>query len=261
MSLAKHPYLARSGPALDQGATPASRIFFLKGFLRAVAFRHAVNPSSQPVPRFLYGIPPMLLDSRRYPPFDDPDWLFEVKNDGYRVLAEFGDGVAALRTRGGHDCTTWFPEIAQALAGYGGGPHVVDGEVCVMDDIGRSNFDRLQQRAYRRGYYPGCDPVVYAMFDLLIEAGRPIMGKPLTARKARLKKLFTPKPNRGLLVVDAIPEAGIELYALARELKLEGLVAKKTDSIYISGERTTAWKKIKVPGAVPPERFRRRQLG
>jgi bifunctional non-homologous end joining protein LigD len=206
---------------------------------------------------FISSLRPMLLDTRRTVPFSSPDWLFEIKNDGYRVLAEFGDGSVALRTRGGHDCTGWFPETAKALARHQGGPHVVDGEVCVMDDMGRSDFDRLQQRAYRRGYYPGCEPVVYALFDLLVDGGENIMQRPLIERKVRLKKLFTPKPKHNVLVVDAIPEAGIELYAMAVELKLEGLVAKKADSIYVPGERTSAWKKIKVPGAVPPERFRR----
>lgn len=57
--------------------------------------------------------------------------------------------------------------------------------------------------------------------------------------------------------MEAIPEFGIELFAMAVQLKLEGLVAKRADSVYVPGERTTAWRKIKVPGAVPPERFHR----
>lgn len=122
---------------------------------------------------------PMLLSQARTVPFDSPEWLFEIKNDGYRVLAEFGGGAVALRTRGGHDCTNWFPEVARTLARYRGGPNVVDGEVCVMDDLGRSDFDLLQQRAYRRGYYPGCAPVTFAMFDLLVEGGTPIMSETL----------------------------------------------------------------------------------
>jgi bifunctional non-homologous end joining protein LigD len=200
---------------------------------------------------------PMLLDSRRHLPFDSPDWVFEIKNDGYRVLAEFGSGQVALRTRGKQDCSTWFPEVVHALGAYQGGPYVVDGEVCVMDEIGRSDFDRLQDRARRRCYYPDCDPVVYAIFDLLVDRGENIMGLPLVHRKERLGKLFKPKPKQTLLVMDAIPEYGIELYAMAVALKLEGLVAKRKESIYVPGERTGAWRKIKRPGAVPPERLRR----
>lgn len=124
--------------------------------------------------------------------------------------------------------------------------------------FGRSDFDRLQTRARRRCFYPECDRVTFAMFAVLIENGADIMQLPLIKRKDRLKTVFKPKPKPNVLVVDAIPEAGIELYAMALELKLEGLVAKRADSIYMPGERTTAWKKIKVPGAVPPERFRTR---
>jgi bifunctional non-homologous end joining protein LigD len=203
------------------------------------------------------GLKPMLLDTRKYAPFNDAAWVFELKNDGWRMLAEFGAGRVDMRTRGGHDCAAWFPEIAEALSRYEGGPFIVDGEVCVMDDIGRSDFDRLQARAGRRCYYPECDPVVYAMFDLLVDGGQKIMGRPLIERKARLKKLFTPKPRKTLLVMDAIPVNCIELFAMAVELKLEGLVAKRADSIYRPGERTRDWRKIKRPGAVPPERFRR----
>jgi bifunctional non-homologous end joining protein LigD len=209
-------------------------------------------------PPSVFRLKPMLLDSRKHTPFNSPDWLFEIKNDGYRVLTEFGQGRVDMRTRGGHDCSGWFAEVAEALARFKGGPFIVDGEVAVMDDLGRSDFNRLQDRAVRRCYYPNCDPVTYAMFDLLVDGGENIMGLPLFERKARLKKLFTPKPKKTLLVMAAIPEHGIELFAMAVELKLEGLVAKKADSIYVPGERTTAWRKIKVPGAVPPERFHSR---
>lgn len=91
-------------------------------------------------------------------PFNGPAWAFELKNDGYRMLAEFGQGRVDMRTRGGHDCAAWFPDVAEALARFKGGPYIVDGEVCVMDDFGRSDFDRLQDRARRRCYYPDCDP-------------------------------------------------------------------------------------------------------
>jgi bifunctional non-homologous end joining protein LigD len=133
----------------------------------------------------------------------------------------------------------------------------VDGEVCVLDDIGRSDFDRLQGRARRRAWVRGCDPVVLAMFDMLVDDGVDVMQEPLLARKARLTRRFTPKPAKTLLVVDAIPERGIELFTLVNDLRLEGLLAKRADSIYTPGERSTAWRKIKRSGAVPPERFSR----
>ena len=103
-------------------------------------------------------IAPMLLDDRKYSAFDDPDWLFEIKYDGYRMLVEFGDGSVWMKTRQGQDCTAWFPEIANALREYEGSPFIVDGEACVLDEFGRSNFDRLQDRARRRGSYKGGRP-------------------------------------------------------------------------------------------------------
>lgn len=196
----------------------------------------------------------MLADNRKYAPFSHPDWIFEIKYDGYRMLAEFGAGQVRLRTRQGLDCTAWFPEASRALGEYDGGPFLVDGEVCVLDELGRSDFNRLQDRARRQWYYPGCDPVTYCMFDLL-HAGVSLLNVPLVLRKGLLAELFTPKPTHDLLVVESIPAAGLDLYAAALQLELEGLVAKRCDSPYLPGERTDNWRKLKRPGAVPPERF------
>jgi len=199
----------------------------------------------------------MLADDRKYPAFSHPDWLYEIKYDGYRMLAEFGAGSTSLRTRQGIDCTKWFPETVRALSKYEGSRYVVDGEVCVLDEIGRSDFDRLQDRARRQCYYPACDPVTYCMFDLLVAGGRSVMDLPLALRKSLLAALFTPKPTHDLLVVDSVPEAGAELYTAAVQLELEGLCAKRCDSVYVMGERSDLWRKLKRPGAIPAERFKR----
>lgn len=198
----------------------------------------------------------MLLDERRYAPFSDPNWLYEIKYDGYRMLAQFGVGPVYLRTRQGQDCTRWFPEVVGELSKYGGGPYIIDGEVTVLDEEGRSDFDRLQDRARRRKYYEGADPVIYCVFDLLV-AGKSLMDLPLELRKSLLASLFTPAPTHSVLVVEAIPQRGLDLYSLAEKLKLEGLTAKLADSLYLPGVRSDAWRKLKRPGAIPPERFRR----
>jgi bifunctional non-homologous end joining protein LigD len=102
----------------------------------------------------------MLLHAgRKPPPFDEPGWIYELKFDGYRLVAGVERGEVSLATRGGQDATGWFPEVAGGLATIGGGPHVIDGEICVLDDLGRSNFDRLRARASRRRWYEGADPV------------------------------------------------------------------------------------------------------
>lgn len=200
---------------------------------------------------------PMLLDRRRTLPFDGDEWLFEIKFDGFRMLAEFGAGRVVLRTRSGHDWTVRFPEVVEQLERYGGGPHVVDAELAVLDKHGRSDFDRLRARAGRRRR-PGDPPVVLCMFDCLVMAGRDLTGLPIEERKARLERLFTPRPTQGLLVVTAIEGRGRDFFAYALKLELEGLIAKRRGSLYRPGERAEEWRKIKRKGAVPAGRFKRR---
>lgn len=188
-------------------------------------------------------------------PFTSADWLYEIKYDGYRCMARIRDGQVELRTKSGLQCTAWFPELARALAGVADGPHVIDGEVCVLDDLGRSDFDRLRARASRKRWYDGCDAVTLCAFDLLFEKGTNIMGLPLVERKARLAKLLANVP--AVLVVADLP-AEAQLFEQAVDpLLLEGFVAKRRTSSYQPGVRSRDWLKIKRKGAVPPERFQR----
>jgi bifunctional non-homologous end joining protein LigD len=188
-------------------------------------------------------------------PFTSADWLYEIKYDGYRCMAGVAHGSVELRTKSGLECTAWFPELARALARAPGGPHVIDGEVCVLDDLGRSDFDRLRARASRKRWYEGCDAVTLCAFDLLFEAGTNIMSLPLVERKARLAKLLSNIPS--VLVVGDLP-AQAELFEQAvQPLLLEGFVAKRRTSSYQPGVRSPDWLKIKRKGAVPPERFGR----
>lgn len=102
-------------------------------------------------------------------PFSSDEWLYEIKYDGYRCLAKVDSGRVELRTKSGIDCSSWYPELAKALSAISGSGHVIDGEVCVLDDIGRSDFDRLHARSARRRWYPGCHAVTLCAFDLLFE--------------------------------------------------------------------------------------------
>lgn len=200
----------------------------------------------------------MTLDERQLS-FNEPGWLFEIKFDGYRLMAEFGDGKARLKTRRGADATKWFPEITDNLAEMLGGPYIVDGEVCVLDDLGRSDFERLQDRARRRRWYTGADPVVFCVFDLLVDRGKDITRMPLIERKARLLELFTPSLPNVLFVshFDGEGEGEMLFKQAVLGLKLEGLVAKRASSVYVPGARSSDWVKIKRKGAVSPERFKR----
>lgn len=195
-----------------------------------------------------------MLASSGGKPFTHSDWLYELMFDGYRcMVCVMGDDVQ-LRTKSGADCSRWYPEIVDALRGLPGGPHVIDAEACVLDDIGRSDFNRLHERAARRGWYSGCDSVTLCAFDLLIENGRNIMGLPLVERKARLQRLLAHAP--GVLFVADLP-AEAELFAEAVEpLKLEGVVAKHRTSAYAPGVRSPHWLKIKRIGWQEGRRWR-----
>lgn len=206
-------------------------------------------------------IPPPMRATEGGKPFTDPEWVFEIKYDGYRVLAGVEHGQkrtrsrtlsprtlagVELRTKNGTDCTRWYPEVVAELAKLPGGPHVVDGEVVCLDDIGRSDFERLQARSRRRRWFPGCDAVVYAVFDLLMRDGIDVAGLPLEERKALLQELLAPAP--GLLFVSYLP-ADAALFAQAvLPLKLEGLMAKRLGSPYVPGAVSRDWVKVKRPG-------------
>lgn len=148
----------------------------------------------------------MLLDEC---PFDlnAPGYPYESKFDGYRLLAELGQGKCDLMTRNAAEATAWFPEITRPLpleAAFPGGLYVVDGEVCVLDDMGRSDFDRLHARANRRSRYGGCDPVVFCVFNLLVNKGNDITTMLYLKRKA-------PSSTPGVLVVGQFEQHGQSL--------------------------------------------------
>ncbi len=178
-------------------------------------------------------------------------WHFELKFDGYRMLA--ATAPFALKTRGGADATAWFPELRMALADLPPGAHILDGEVAVLDDIGRSDFNRLHARALRRGWYRGADPVTLCAFDLLVHGGRDIRALPIEERKERLRALISGVP--AILFVDS-DQDGEWLYSVVLGLKLEGVVAKRAGSRYVTGV-SPDWLKIKRPGADAPGKFHR----
>ncbi|MEB0114262.1 hypothetical protein QN397_23560 [Variovorax sp. RTB1] len=209
---------------------------------------------------FLQHIKPMLLDER---PFDlhAPGWAYEIKFDGYRLLAEFGQGKCVLKTRNGANATGWFPEITRPLSNiklFPEGPYVVDGEVCVIDTQGRSDFDRLHARAKRRSWYGGSDPVTFCVFDLLLANGADQAAIPYLERNERLQRLFQPSLPGILYVGHFESDRDLLFTAELLPLELEGLVAKKADSIYEPGVRSSDLVKVGRQDAVPSERFKSR---
>ena len=184
-------------------------------------------------------------------PFDGPGWLFEVKIDGYRMLAAVSQGVASLRTRNGRPAESRFPEVARALAALPYEHLVVDGEIATTDREGRPHFQSLQQRARltRRVDIERAtleNPVTYFIFDLLGFGDLDLRGLPLRERRAFLTQLL---PRRGLLrVVDAFEEGGEGVYAAVRDQGLEGIVGKRADAPYRAG-RSAAWRKLRILAA------------
>ncbi len=210
----------------------------------------------------LESLKPMLLDERERAPPDENAYVAEPKFDGYRVLGQFGNGQCQLRSRNGADCTKWFQEVSDALAEAKCGQTIVDGEMCVLDEFGRSDFEALHQRARRRRYAKGSIPVTYCIFDLLFYKGQCLTDRPLVERKATLRKLLEKLKAPHTLFVQHLASSDVPnpiswLYEQALAHQLEGVVGKREDSIYEPGVRSKSWFKLKRQGAVPAERFKR----
>jgi len=203
-----------------------------------------------------------MLLARAPRPFSDPLWGYEVKYDGWRMLAGCGRAGVQLKTRGGAAATTWFPEVTRSLAAVAA-PRttILDGEVCVLNELGiagNAEFERLQARARIRGWRPGCDAVAYCVFDIVCHDGEDLLALPLVDRRERLLEVFRDRPD-GILPVQYITGEGEWMYAQAAGHGMEGVCAKRLDSAYRPGVVSRDWLKIKVPNAVPAQRFAHRR--
>jgi bifunctional non-homologous end joining protein LigD len=177
-------------------------------------------------------------------PFDDPAWLFELKWDGYRALATVGaDGTARVVSRNGLEFTHKLPELASLAAAFSERPVIVDGELCVLDDEGKSSFGALQERLDRFGRAGGKSAVTFVVFDLLYGHGRDLRDESLDVRRAALEAILT--GTGPVMFSKAVVGTGLRLFAFARERGLEGIVGKRRASPYRSA-RTRDWVKIKV---------------
>jgi bifunctional non-homologous end joining protein LigD len=195
-------------------------------------------------------VPPMLATLADHA-FDDPDWLFEVKWDGYRVEAVVRAGRATLWTRNRQDASRYFPDLSGPAPWIEAREAIVDGEVVALDDAGRPRFSLLQDRTgIRTGRLPGTGrkgepaPIVYQAFDLLHLDGRSLLGVPLEERKRLLRSRLREHPLvRYASHVEADGRAFLEA---ARAQELEGIVAKLRRSPYEPGRRSKAWLKLKI---------------
>jgi bifunctional non-homologous end joining protein LigD len=193
-------------------------------------------------------IRPMLANITENP-FDDPNWLFEIKWDGYRAVSFIENGAVRLVSRNQNDLTPRYPELRELPKFVKAQTAILDGEVVVLDEQGRSSFSLMQQRtgirAHGRQAAPQRDlPVLYYVFDLIYLEGYDLRRVNLEDRKRVLKEILL--PGEILRYSEHYPgEQGTALFAVAKEKGLEGILAKKRNSCY-EEKRSSEWLKIKI---------------
>jgi bifunctional non-homologous end joining protein LigD len=172
--------------------------------------------------------------------FNSPEHLFELKWDGIRALVSADAGGLRIADRNGGDLLPAVPELRGLRLPPG---TVLDGEIIVCDSRGRPSYDllvgRLGPKAAARGRGP-----LFVAFDLLYDAGRPLLGLPLEERRARL--LARGLGQKGLVVPEHLETDGEPFLDVVAEFELEGVVAKRRDGRYVPGTRSADWLKCLV---------------
>lgn len=181
--------------------------------------------------------PMLLLRTSNLP--EGTDWLYEVKLDGYRALAWKADGQVELRSRNDKDFTVRFRPIAQALEPLPD-QTMIDGEVVALDEEGRPSFNLLQNHGSSEA------PLVFYAFDVLVLSGKGMMDQPLSKRREVLRERVFPELGEPIRFSPELDASLKDLIASVKAQGLEGLVAKKRDSIYEPGLRSGLWQKMRV---------------
>lgn len=170
-------------------------------------------------------------------PATDAGWAYEIKWDGHRTIAHVAGGATRLQTTAGHDSTDRWPEVASIDDAVNASTVILDGEMLVIGEDGRPSFDLVQRRG------PARHPPMFHAFDVLSIDGTDTIGLPYLDRRKLLTQVLDPGEHW------AIPAhhlgGGAALLAATVEQQLEGLIAKRTDSLYRPGTRSKDWRKIK----------------
>ena len=181
-----------------------------------------------------------MLATRWPAAFDDEDWWFEVKWDGYRAVVGSAEGKIRARSRRGLDLLGPFPELASLEIPDG---VVVDGEVVVFDEEGRPSFSLLQRRTGFGGAGTGAPVGVnLVVFDILFR-DEDVTSRPYENRRELLEGLGLEHP---LVVPSPTPTTGTSLFAAVKDQGIEGIVAKRLGSTYTPGKRSPLWRKVSV---------------
>lgn len=230
---------------------------------RAAALRETLAQSGAPRGQVRAEGVKLMLAETAEAPFSSADWLFELKYDGFRLLAARDGEQARLLYRRGSDTSAIYPDLTRALKGLPYRRFLLDGEVVVLEDDGRPSFPRLQQRALLQRPADALraalqHPATLYAFDLLAFEDFDLRPLPLEARKELLRQVL---PRTGpLRFCDHVPGQGQALFEQVQRLGLEGVMAKRRDAPYRAG-RSGLWLKLKVEhtgdfvvvGLSPPE--------
>ena len=181
-------------------------------------------------------IEPSLAIPADVPPAGD-DWVHEVKHDGYRMQLCVRDGRVRLFTRRGFDWTDRYPTVTASAAKLKVASASIDGELVILEDDGRSNWDRLHSRVEDK-------IAVLIAFDAMEHDGEDLRRLPLLDRKKRLTKIVRKSHAPGIQIAEHIEGDAAALFAAACQLGLEGIVSKKVGAPYRSG-RVKWWVKTK----------------
>jgi bifunctional non-homologous end joining protein LigD len=183
---------------------------------------------------------PQLATLVARPPADPEGWVYEIKYDGYRLLARIDGDAVRLMTRNGNDWTHKLPKLAQAVAALEIPSGWIDGEIVVMNDKGVPDFGALQN-AFD---HASTARIVYYVFDLPFFDGLDLRQLPLTQRRELLCALVTRHPQESIRFSDTFEETPQDLLESARRVGLEGVIGKRVDSAYVS-RRSPDWIKLK----------------
>ncbi len=169
------------------------------------------------------------------------DFFYEIKFDGWRALALFGDSSVKIVSRNRKDMTSQFPDLAHSLQALHLADSIIDGEIVALDSSGRASFQRLQA-----SLSSGEDAALfYYAFDLLRLEGKDLRERPIEVRKELLQEVI-PATGDAVRFSDSLGSNYGRLSRQARTLDLEGLIGKRVGSAYESGRRSGAWIKLKI---------------
>ena len=200
------------------------------------SFRRLASVRSRRNEKLSHYIKPMLAQLHEEP-FDDENWIFEVKWDGYRAVAEITGKEVKLYSRNGLSFLKLYPAVAEALRKIKD-EAVLDGEIVVLNEKNQPDFQKLQQYDHNPSL-----TILYYVFDCLAYKGRSITHLSLLERKEIAKKVVG--NNRTIKYSDHVAASGLTFFSKVTEMNLEGMIAKRADSRYLPGKRTRNWLKIK----------------